>query len=446
MKVDASIFKAYDIRGIYPLQLNEKIAYLIGRSFAQFLKPKKVIVGRDMRLSGPILKKNLIQGLVDQGVDVVDVGMVSTDAYYFVCSKFGIPGIMVTASHNPKEFNGFKMVRKMPYLLSGDEGIQDIRKLVEKGKYLKVTKKGKIEKRDYTNQFIKKVLSFIDPNEIKPLNVIADTANGMVGPFLTKLYKNLPVELKLIYGEPDGNLPNHGLDPLMPENRVKIEKLVVAEKADLGFMFDGDGDRFFVIDDRGKFVSGDFLTAILGKYLLEKHPASKIIYDIRASWAVPDLIAENGGISMFERVGHAFIKRRMADENGLFAGEITGHYYFRDFNYSDSGLIPSLLVLEMLSRKKVKMSDLLKPLEEKYFISGEINSKVADPVAKIKQLTQKYKNGQQNMLDGITVFYRDWHFNVRPSNTEALLRLNLDAKSKVLMETKRDEILALIRS
>ena len=446
MKVDPSIFKAYDIRGVYPLQLNEKAAYLVGRSFAEFLKPKKVIVGRDMRLSGPVLKKNLIDGLTDQGVDVVDVGMVSTDAYYFVCSKLGIPGIMVTASHNPKEFNGFKMVRKMPYLLSGDEGIQDIRRLVEEGKFSKVTKKGKIIKRDYTGQFIKRVLSFVNIKEIRPLKVIADTANGMVGPFLTKLYSNLPVKLKLIYGKPDGNLPNHGLDPLMPENREKIEKLVVSEKADLGFMFDGDGDRFFVIDDRGKFVSGDFLTAILGKYLLEKHPGSKIIYDIRASWAVPDLIAESGGKSMFERVGHAFIKRRMADENGLFAGEITGHYYFRDFNYSDSGLIPSLLVLEMLSRKKVKMSDLLKPLEQKYFISGEINSKVADPVSKIKQLTKKYNDGQQNMLDGITVFYNDWHFNVRISNTESLLRLNVDAKSKTLMESKRDEILALIRS
>ncbi|HLD34283.1 MAG TPA: phosphomannomutase/phosphoglucomutase, partial [Patescibacteria group bacterium] len=223
-------------------------------------------------------------------------------------------------------------------------------------------------------------------------------------------------------------------------------KLVVAEKADLGFMFDGDGDRFFVIDDRGKFVSGDFLTALLGKYLLEKHPRSKIIYDIRASWVVPDLIEENGGTSLFERVGHAFIKRRMADENALFAGEITGHYYHRDFNYSDSGLISSLLVLEMLSRKKVKMSDLLKPLEKKYFISGEINSKVADPAAKIRQLTKKYKDGRQNMLDGITVFYKDWHFNVRPSNTEALLRLNLEAVSKELMEQKRDEMLSIIRS
>lgn len=446
MKVDPTIFKAYDIRGIYPLQLNEKIAYLVGRSFAEFLKPKKVIVGRDIRLSGPVLKKNLIAGLTDQGVSVVDVGMVSTDAYYFVCSKLGIPGIMVTASHNPKEFNGFKMVRKMPYLLSGDEGIQDIRKLVENGKFSNPVRKGNIEKRDYTGQFIKKVLSFINKKNIRPLKVIADTANGMVGPFLTKLYSNLPVKLKLIYGKPDGSLPNHGLDPLMPENRVKIERMVVSEKADLGFMFDGDGDRFFVIDDRGKFVSGDFLTAILGKYLLEKHPKSKIIYDIRASWAVPDLIAENGGKPMFERVGHAFIKRRMADENGLFAGEITGHYYFRDFNYSDSGLIPSLLVLEMLSRRKVKMSDLLKPLERKYFISGEINSKVADPAAKINQITQMYKDGKQNILDGITVFYKDWHFNVRISNTESLLRLNLDAKSKTLMEEKRDEILKLIRS
>lgn len=445
MNVNPGIFKAYDIRGIYPIELNDQIAYLVGRAFAVFIKPEKVVVCRDMRLSSPKLLSEVAKGLMDQGVDVIDVGMVSTDQYYFACTKTGLPGIMVTASHNPKEYNGFKMVRKMPYLLSGDEGIDDIKKLVISEKFTQSTKKGTIVKQDFSQEFVDKVLSFVDVNSIKPLKVIADTANGMVGPLIQKVYAKLPIQLTRMYSDPDGSLPNHGLDPLQPENRQELQKRVIDEKADLGFAFDGDGDRFFVIDDRGIFIAGDYLTALLGQYFLEKNPGSKILYDIRASWAVPDLVKAAGGIPLFERVGHAFIKERMSKDDIVFGGEVTGHYYFKDFNYADSGIIPSLLILEMLSKKGVKLSALIKPLEEKYFISGEINNKVVGQAAKVLEIKQKYSDGEQNEIDGITVFYPDWHFNVRSSNTEPLLRLNLEAKTKKLMEQKRDEILNLIR-
>jgi phosphomannomutase len=446
MHVNPSIFKAYDIRGIYPTDLDEAVAYLVGRAFVAFLNVNQVIVGRDMRLSGPALVAEVTRGLTDQGADVVDIGMVSTDQYYFACATLGLPGLMVTASHNPKAYNGFKMVKKMPYLLSGDAGIQDIRKLVESEAFPKAERQGQVTTQDFQNEFVEKVLSIIDAPAIRPLCVLADTGNGMVGPILQKVYQHLPMQLTGLYLEPDGNLPNHGLDPLMPENRAELQRRVIAEHADVGFAFDGDGDRFFVIDDRGQFVPGDFFTAIMGRYMLGKVPGAKVIYDVRASWAVPDLIHATGGLPLMERVGHAYIKRRMAAENAVFAGEVTGHYYFRDFFCADSGILPSLLLLELLSKQGLKLSDLLKPLEEKYFITGEINSTVADPQSKMKILAEKYTDAEQYRLDGLSVIYPTWHFNLRSSNTEPLLRLNLEAKTQTEMETRRDEILAIIHS
>ncbi len=445
MQVNPSIFKAYDIRGIYPTDLNEPIAYLIGRAFATFLSADKVVVGRDMRLSGPSLFAEVTRGLTDQGADVIDIGMVSTDQYYFACARLGLPGMMITASHNPKAYNGFKMVKRMPYLLSGDAGIQDLRRLVESEDFPEPTGKGRIISQDFEEEFVQKVLSIIDAKAVKPLKVVVDTGNGMVGPILQEVYKRLPVQLVGLYLDPDGNLPNHGLDPLQPENRAELQARVAAEGAAIGFAFDGDGDRFFAIDDRGQFISGDFLTAIMGQYLLEKYPGSKVLYDVRASWAVVDLIKAAGGSPLMERVGHAFIKSRMADENAIFAGEVTGHYYFRDFFFADSGIVPSLILLELLSKRGVKMSDLLNALEAKYFISGEINSTVADTKAVLKRLTDKYADGEQHTMDGISVTYPTWHFNVRASNTEPLVRLNLEAKTKEEMERRRDEVLAIIR-
>jgi phosphomannomutase len=448
MQVNPGIFKAYDIRGIYPTDLNEETAYLIGRAFVTFLGAETVIVGRDMRTSGPAMFAAVTRGITDQGADVADIGMVSTDQYYFACATLGLPGMMVTASHNPKEYNGFKMVRKMPYLLSGDEGIQDLRRLCESEAFPEPQRKGAITPHDFQERFIEKVLSLIDVEALRgrSLKVIADTGNGMVGPILQKVYERLPITFTGMYLDPDGTLPNHGLDPLQPENRAELQARVPQEGFDIGFLFDGDGDRFFAIDDRGDFISGDFLTAIMGEYILEKHPGAKILYDVRASWAVPDLIKAKGGVPLMERVGHAFIKERMAREDAVFAGEVTGHYYFKDFFYADSGLVPSLLLMEMLAKRGVKMSDLLRELEAKYFISGEINSKVSDVKAKLSELAERYQNGTVERMDGVSVSYPTWHFNVRGSNTEPLIRLNLESvASPAEMAAKRDEVLAIIR-
>ncbi|MBI5466850.1 MAG: phosphomannomutase/phosphoglucomutase [Candidatus Kerfeldbacteria bacterium] len=448
MQVTPSIFKSYDIRGTYPDQLNADVAYAVGRSFSAFLGASEVIVGRDMRLSGPELFAAVTRGLMEQGTNVVDIGMVSTDQYYFACATLGLPGIMVTASHNPPQYNGFKMVKRMPQLLSGEEGIQDIRRLVESEDWPVPSRMGTLRQEDVHNKFTDTVMGQIDATALRPLRVLADTANGMVGPSLTRIFAQLPsVSFTGMYLEPDGNIPHHGLDPLQPENRAELQRRVVEEGYDVGFAFDGDGDRFFVIDDCGTFVSGDFLTALLGQYLLKKYPGSKVIYDVRASWAVADMITAAGGTPLMERVGHTYIKKRMASEQAVFGGEVTGHYYFLDFFCADSGVIPALLVLEMLSTSGRKLSELLEPLAAKYFISGEINTKVAgDPQQLLEQIVATYPDGTITRLDGVSVTYPDWHFNVRTSNTEPLIRLNLEARSRALMEQKRDEVLALIRT
>ncbi len=453
MQVNPGIFKAYDIRGIYPTELNEEAAYLIGRAFVTFLGVQCVLVGRDMRTSSPAIFAAVTRGITDQGADVIDIGMVSTDQYYYACATLELPGMMVTASHNPKQYSGFKMVRQMPYLLSGDEGIQDLRHLVEQENFSTPNRKGVITPRDMSEQFLQQQLSLIDvaalqqrADQGRPLRVIADTGNGMVGPSLQALYSRLPISFEGMYLDPDGNLPNHGLDPLQPENRAELQARVVAEGFDIGFLFDGDGDRFFAVDDRGSFISGDFLTAIMGQYMLERYPGAKILYDVRTSWAVPDLIRAHGGTPLMERVGHAFIKRRMAAEDAVFAGEVTGHYYFKDFYYADSGILPSLLLMELLARRGVKLSDLLKELEAKYFISGEINSKVADVKGRLAALAERYADGAIERMDGVSVSYDRWHFNVRGSNTEPLIRLNLESiASPEEMAAKRDEVLAIIR-
>lgn len=449
MRANPDIFKAYDIRGIYPVDLNEGIAYSIGRAFVSYLKVGKVIVGRDMRLSSPQMSEALACGLMEQGADVINIGMVSTDQYYHACATLGLPGIVVTASHNPAQYSGFKMVKKMPQLLSGDEGIQELRRIIAAEQFPKPTHRGRMTYEDLREEFVDKVLSLIDVDALSRFKVIVDTGNGVVGPILKQIYRCLPsINLIGMYLDPDGSLPNHGLDPLQPENRAELQQRVVAEGADVGFAFDGDGDRFFAIDDRGAFVSGDFITALMGQYLLDKYPGCKILYDVRSSWAVSDLITAAGGTPLMERVGHAFMKNRMAKENAIFGGEVTGHYYFRDFFCADSGILPSLVVLEMLSKKGTKLSKLLKPLESTYFISGEINSRISsDAQEKLKEIVRVFgKGGKVEWLDGVSITFDDWHCNVRPSNTEPLLRLNLEAKSKTLMEQKRDDVLAIIRA
>ena len=445
LRVDPSIFKAYDIRGTYPDQLDVGLAYALGRAFATYLSPERVIVGRDMRLSGPQLHVQLLLGLRKQGVDVLDLGEVSTDQYYFACATHDLPGLMITASHNPPHYNGFKMVRRMPYLLSGDDGIGDLRRIIETESYPPASKTGTVESADVSAGFVQRVLKLIDPKSLTPLRVVADTGNGMVGPILEQVYRHLPIKLAGMNLEPNGN-PHHGLDPMQEENRIELQRCVVREGADLGFAFDGDGDRFFVIDDRGRFVPGDFVTALLACHMLGKHPGSKIVYDVRCSWAVRDTVEAAGGTALMERVGHAFLKPRMASEGAVFAGELSGHYYFREFFGADSGVVPSLFLLEMLALKGQPLSSLLAPLEQSYFITGEINSTVEDPAEKIESIARTYRDGMVERLDGISVSYEDWHFNLRPSNTEPLLRLNLEALNPSTMATRRDELLAHIQS
>jgi phosphomannomutase len=450
MKIDPSIFKAYDIRGVYGENLNEDIAVAVGKAFAKILGPKTVVVGQDGRTSSPTLAKSIIEGLTSVGVNVVNVGQVSTDMYYYACATKKLPGIMVTASHNPKEYNGFKMVRAIPYLLSGDEGIQDIRMVIESDDFPpKTVKPGTVEDFVVMEGFVQKILSLVNTKSIKPMKVIADTANGMVGPSLTEIFKYIPqVKLTPMYFEVDGTFPNHGGDPLIAENRKELQERVKNEGFDLGFAFDPDGDRFFCIDKKGRFVSGDFLTAILSAYFLDKNPGATIVYDIRASLAVKDTIEQKGGKALYNRVGHAFIKKRMSDESAVFAGEVTGHYYFKDFYGCDSGVAPMIYLLDLLSNSTKSLDGILDEYGQKYFISGEINSKVPDVQEVLSRTKETFSKDAENVveIDGITIENKDWRFNVRGSNTEPLIRLNLEANSKELMEQKRDEVLALIRS
>ena len=450
MKVDPSIFKAYDIRGTYQENLDEKVAHAVGKAFIKVVNPSKVVLGRDGRVSSPSLHQALMDSLLNSGVNVLDVGQVSTDMYYYACAQTGLPGIMITASHNPKQYNGFKMVKKIPYLLSGDEGIQDMRVFIENDDLpLDTIEKGTQEKWDVMAEFIEKMLSLVDTTKLKPMKVVADTANGMVGPSLTELFKQLPqLQLTPLYFDVDGTFPNHGGDPLQSVNRRELQERVVAEQADLGFAFDPDGDRFFCIDARGRFVSGDFMTALLAQYFLAKKPNASIVYDLRASWAVPDLVTAAHGKALYNRVGHAFIKKRMMDENAIFGGEVTGHYYFQDFFYCDSGIAPMLFLLDLLTHSDKKLDVLLDELGQKYFISGEINTSGVDGDAVMMKLEQTYAPSAKNVLkdDGISIEYDEWHFNVRKSNTEPLVRLNLEAKDQKTMEEKRDEILAVIQS
>src|SRR6195256_350299 len=449
--IDPSIFKAYDVRGIYPQEVNEDIARAIGRAFVAYLKAKRIAVGRDMRLSSPSLAAAFIDGATLQGADVVDYGMIPTDMLYFAVARDGLEGgVEITASHNPKQYNGMKMVRQEAFPLSGDEGISDIRDAIAADALPPPAgRRGAVTTKDLLDTYVDPVMSCIDPRVIRPFNGVLDAGSGMGGLVAPKLFDRLPCRTTRLCFEIDGRFPNHEANPLIEENRRDIVERVVAEKADVGIAWDGDADRCFFIDGTGAFVSGDFVTALLAEAFLLKHPGSTIIYDLRASHAVRDVVEKYGGASLVKRGGHALFKRRMRESNAIFGGEVTGHYYFRDNFYADNGFIPALLILELMSKKAQSLHDLLEPLRKRYFISGEINTKLAsmDLVpAKLTAIAAKYSDGHQYELDGISVEYPDWHFNVRPSNTEPLLRLNLEAKTPELMARKRDEVIGLIRA
>jgi phosphomannomutase len=453
--VPAQIFKAYDIRGLYGEELSEETALLIGRAFARVLgrlrdRPTselRVGLGRDMRLTAPEMAANLREGMVAEGAHVVDAGMVGTEMLYFLVGSRELDGgAMVTASHNPKAWTGVKLVREGALALSGDAGIGDVRAEIERG-MPDPPGGGDVEEVEIYGDFHRHVLSFIDPERVTPRKVVVDGGNGMAGPMVGPLLERLGLDLTTTYWEPDGEFPDHEPNPLLPENRRFVIDRLLEEGAELGIAWDGDADRCFFIDDTGTFVDGDFLTALLASSILRKEPGATILYDVRASRAVPDTVRAMGGTSHVNRVGHAFFKIAMREHQAAFGGEVSGHYYFRDFWCADSGTIPALLVLELLSIEGKTLSELVNPFRERYFISGEINSEVADPEAKTKEIAERYADAEISWLDGVSIDYPEWHFNVRPSNTEPLLRLNLESLvSHEHMEQKRDEVLALIRS
>jgi phosphomannomutase len=454
MPIDASIFKAYDVRGLYGSQIDGDLAEQIGRAFVRVLsgmegKPVtelRVGLGRDMRLTAPELAGRYRDGMVSEGAHVLDAGQVGTEMlYYLVGSQDLDGGLMCTASHNPKAYTGAKLVRRGALALSGDEGINDIRDLVVAG-LGDAPGGGTSEDVDVADGFRDAALAFVDTAKIKPLKVVVDGGNGMAGFMVGPILRGLGLDLVETYFTPDGNFPGHEPNPLLPENREFIIEKVKSEGADLGIAWDGDADRCFFIDDTGKFIDGDFLTALLAESLLAKSPGETILYDARASRAVADTVTAAGGTPEINRVGHAFFKGRMRREGSLFGGEVSGHYYFRDFYCADSGTLPALLILELLSERGVKFSELLEPYRSTYFISGEINSEVEDAPAKLVEIEQTYGDGTITHVDGVSVDYDDWHFNVRSSNTEPLLRLCLESLvSAEDMERRRDEVLGLIR-
>jgi phosphomannomutase len=445
--LDPKVFKAYDVRGIYPDELDEAGAYAIGRAYVDEFEPRQIAVGRDMRLSSPAMADALMRGAADSGADVFDLGLVGTEMVYFGVGALGLEGgVAVTASHNPKEYTGMKIVRRGALPVGGDSGLLDVRTRAMSGARHETRPKGTIEQYDIWPAFVDCVLSFVDVPTIKPLRVVIDAANGMAGAMLPPVLDLLPIDVVRCFFDPDGTFPNHEPNPLLPENREFIVRKVTDERADLGVAFDGDADRCFFVDDTGEFVPGDFVTALLAESILEKEPSGKILYDVRASWAVPETIERAGGVPLVNRVGHAFFKHRMREEGALFGGEVSGHYYFRDFSQADSGVIPFLLMLELIS-KRGKLSAILRPYRERYFITGELNTPVGDVALKLQELKERFgAEGRVSHLDGLSVEAGEWHMNVRPSNTEPLLRLNLEALSPELMERKREEVLAAIRS
>jgi phosphomannomutase len=445
--VDPKVFKAYDVRGIYPTELDEDGAYAIGRAYVERFSARRIAIGRDMRVSSPAMAKAAIDGAADGGAEVLDIGMVGTEMLYFAVGELGLDGgIAVTASHNPKEYTGMKIVRQGALPVGGDSGLLDLRDLIDTGNW-HVTERGEVRDEDIWSRFVDRVLSFVDVDALRPLRIVIDAANGMAGAMLPPVLDRLPMlDVVRCYFEPDGSFPNHEPNPLLPENREFIVRKMHEERADFGVAFDGDADRCFFVDDDGEFVPGDFTTALFARTILGREGGGKVIYDVRASWAVPEAIREAGGEPLVNRVGHAFIKQRMREEGAVFGGEVSAHYYFRDFSQADSGTIPFLLMCELVSRHG-KLSEVLAPFRATYFITGEINTPVADVPAKLRELEERYAaEGEVSHLDGLSVEAADWHFNVRPSNTEPLLRLNLEARSQQLMEQKRDEILALIRA
>jgi phosphomannomutase len=447
--LDPKVFKAYDVRGLYRSELDEAGAYAIGRAYVEQFEPARIAVGHDMRLSSPSMARALIEGAADAGADVLDLGLVGTEMVYFAVGELGLDGgAAVTASHNPKEYTGMKIVRRGALPVGGESGLLEIRDRASRAEWREPARRGEVREEDIWERFVDRVLSFIDLDALRPVRVVIDAANGMAGAMLPPVLDRLPaVDAVRCYFEPDGTFPNHEPNPLLPENREFIVRKTLEESADFGVAYDGDADRCFFVDDSGEFVPGDFVTALFAESILAKEPGGRVIYDVRASWAVPEAISRAGGTPLMNRVGHAYIKHRMRQEDAVFAGEVSAHYYFRDFSQADSGVVPFLLMLELVSRRGQKLSEILEPFRSRYFITGEINTPVDDVARRLRELEERFgAEGRVSHMDGVSVDADDWHMNIRPSNTEPLLRLNLEARTPELMASKRDEVLGVIRS
>jgi phosphomannomutase len=439
------IFKAYDVRGVYPEQFDEDAARRIGRAFARWVDAERIVLGRDCRLSSPALAEAFVSGVTAEGAGVVDIGLSTTDMVYFASGRMELPGAMFTASHNPPQYNGLKLCKPGAAPVGEETGLRDVRDLAMSmnGSSAAATA-GTVEHRDLVEEYLEHVCSFADLATFAPLVVAADAANGMAGLVVPRLFERLPATLVPLYMDLDGTFPNHPADPIQPENQRDLRAAVLEHHADLGLAFDGDADRVFLVDEQARDVSGSLVTALVARGMLQRHPGSTILYNCICSWAVPEVIRENGGEPVRTRVGHSFIKQVMAETGAVFGGEHSGHYYFRDHYRADSGLVASMVVMDQLSKAGVSLSELLAPFR-RYFDSGEINSEVEDPRAKIEEVAAAFPSGRQDRLDGLTVEFDDWWFNVRPSNTEPLLRLNVEARTPELLEEKTAEVLGLVR-
>lgn len=447
MTIDPTIFKAYDVRGTYPEQVNGEIAYKIGAALATFLKPRTMAVGRDMRLSSDELFEGLTRGLEESGVDVVDLGLVSTDGLYFAVGKYGYDGgVMITASHNPKEYNGFKICKKEAIPLSGSDGLHQMRISIEQDTFFhKAPDHGVTVRKDISDAYTEHCLSFVDLSKIKPFKIVIDAGNGMAGVTLPPVLEKLALDVTPLFFEPDGTFPNHPASPIELENLVDLQKKMAEIKADFGVAFDGDADRMFLLDRHGHQLGGDMVTAMVAKSLLEKNPGETILYNLICSKAVPKLVESMGGTAIRTRVGHALIKPLMKKHNAVFGGEHSGHFYFRDNWFADSGLIALLVCLELISDDGRPLDELINKINP-YVRSGEINSRVDDVTAKIEEVAQVYTDSEQDRLDGLTVSLDDSWFNLRPSNTEPLLRLNIEADNEQVLSRRKEELLKIIRS
>ena len=438
------IFKAYDVRGVVPDDLDADLVRRIGAAFAEWTQAPAILLGRDCRLSSPELAAAIAEGATSRGVDVVDLGLASTDLLYFAAGSQDLPGIMLTASHNPKQYNGLKFCLAGAKPVGEETGLRDIRAIVEAGPRPAVAAPGHVETRDLLGAYVEHVLSFVDVEPMRPLIVVADTANGMGGLVVPAVMARLPITLHHLFPELDGTFPNHPADPIDPENQRDLKAAVLEHGADVGLAFDGDADRVFLIDERAQDVSGSILTALVAGSMLDKEPGAKVVHNLICSWTVPEVIREHGGVPVRTRVGHSFIKQVMAETGAVFGGEHSGHYYFRDNYRADSGLIAAVIALGELSKANVPLSELMRPLR-RYSDSGEINSSVDDQRARMDEIAAALSSGRQDRLDGLTVEFDDWWCNVRPSNTEPLLRLNVEARTPELLEEKTAEVLALIR-